>query len=116
MIEQVNDKNIEKSKEKVENPMSIFIRLPGNQQETSKGMYLPVDNENAVYIPKQLYQKMDNEQVKLIDFRGSQANMSEYNINPLEKTKKFLSRLSLEEFYHKYFNLYEIREEKEVMA
>lgn len=116
MIEQVNDKNIEKSKEKVENPISIFIRLPGNQQETSKGMYLPVDNENAVYIPKQLYQKMDNEQVKLIDFRGSQANMSEYNINPLEKTKKFLSRLSLEEFYHKYFNLYEIREEKEVMA
>jgi len=116
MIEQVNDKNIEKSKEKVENPMSIFIRLPGNQQETSKGMYLPVDNENAVYIPKQLYQKMDNEQVKLIDFRGSQANMSEYNINPLEKTKKFLSRLTLEEFYHKYLNLYEIREEKEVMA
>jgi len=115
-IEQINEKNIEKSEEKVENPMSIFIRLPGNQQETSKGMYLPVDTENAVYIPKQLYQKMDNEQVRLISSRGNQANMSEYNINPLEKTKKFLSRLTLEEFYHKYLNLYEIREEKEVMA
>ena len=79
-------------------------------------MYLPVDTENAVYIPKQLYQKMDNEQVRLISSRGNQANMSEYNINPLEKTKKFLSRLTLEEFYHKYLNLYEIREEKEVMA
>lgn len=116
IIEQINEKNIEKSEEKAENPMSIFIRLPGTQQETSKGMYLPVDTENAVYIPKQLYQKMDNEQVKLIGSRGNQANMSEYNINPLEKTKKFLSRLTLEEFYHKYFNLYEIREEKEVMA
>lgn len=115
-IEQINDKDIEKSEEKVENPMSIFIRLPGNQQETSKGMYLPVDTENAVYIPKQLYQKMNNEQVRLISSRGNQANMSEYNINPLEKTKKFLSRLTLEEFYHKYLNLYEIREEKEVMA
>lgn len=116
IIEQINEKNIEKSEEKVENPMSIFIRLPGTQQETSKGMYLPVDTENAVYIPRQLYQKMDNEQVKLIGSKGNQANMSEYNINPVEKTKKFLSRLTLEEFYHKYFNLYEIREEKEVMA
>lgn len=115
-IEQINEENIEKSEEKVENPMSIFIRLPGTQQETSKGMYLPVDTENAVYIPRQLYQKMDNEQVKLIGSKGNQANMSEYNINPVEKTKKFLSRLTLEEFYHKYFNLYEIREEKEVMA
>lgn len=116
IIEQINEKNIEKSEEKVENLMSIFIRLPGTQQETSKGMYLPVDTENAVYIPRQLYQKMDNEQVKLIGSKGNQANMSEYNINPVEKTKKFLSRLTLEEFYHKYFNLYEIREEKEVMA
>jgi len=115
-IEPTKEITMEKGEKKTQLPMSIFIKLPGTQTETSKGMYLPVDNENAVYIPKQLYQKMDNEQVKLIDFRGSQANMSEYNINPLEKTKKFLSRLSLEEFYHKYFNLYEIREEKEVMA
>ena len=42
--------------------------------------------------------------------------MSEYNINPIERTKKFLSRLSLEDFYHKYFKLYEIKMEKEVMA
>ena len=96
--------------------MSIFIKLPGNQKETSKGMYLPVDSENAVYIPKQLYKKMGNEQVELINPKTNQAIMSEYMINPIERTKKFLSRLSLEEFYHKYFKLYEIRVEKEVMA
>lgn len=96
--------------------MSIFIKLPGNQTETSKGMYLPIDNENAVYIPKQLYKKMDNQELELISSQSNKAIMSEYNINPLEKTKKFLSRLSLEDFYHKYFRLYEVKMEKEVMA
>lgn len=114
-IEQANQKEINKSKTNGE-PMSIFIKLPGNQTETSKGMYLPVDSENAVYIPKQLYKKMGNEQVELINPKTNQAIMSEYMINPIERTKKFLSRLSLEEFYHKYFKLYEIRVEKEVMA
>lgn len=97
-------------------PMSIFIKLPGNQTETPKGMYLPVDTENAVYIPKQLYKKMDNEQVELMSYKANEALMSEYIINPIEKTKKFLSRLTLEQFYHKYFKLYEIKMEKEVMA
>jgi len=114
-IEQINEKEIDKTKENGK-PMSIFIKLPGNQTETSKGMYLPVDSENAVYIPKQLYKKMGNEQVELINPKTNQAIMSEYIINPIERTKKFLSRLSLEEFYHKYFKLYEIRVEKEVMA
>jgi len=115
-IEPTKEITMEKGEKKTQLPMSIFIKLPGTQTETSKGMYLPVDNENAVYIPKQLYKKMNNEQVELISPKSSQAIMSEYIINPMEKTKKFLSRLSLEDFYHKYFNLYEIKMEKEVMA
>jgi len=109
-------KEIPPEKLKGKGPMSIFIKLPGNQTETSKGMYLPVDDKNAVYIPKELYKKMDNEKVELISSKSNQAIMSEYNINPIERTKKFLSRLSLEDFYHKYFKLYEIKMEKEVMA
>ena len=41
--------------------------------------------------------------------------MSEYKVNNNEHTKKWLSRLTLEDFYHKYFKFYEIQMEKEVM-
>ena len=105
-------KQKEKSKSK---PMSIFIKLSGNEKETYKGLYLPVDNGLQVFIPKELYRKNDSK-LEILNNSSHQANMSEYKINTNENTKKWLSRLSLEDFYHKYFKLYEIQMEKEVMA
>ena len=95
--------------------MSIFIKLSGNEKETYKGLYLPVDNGLQVFIPKELYRKNDSK-LEILNNSSHQANMSEYKINTNENTKKWLSRLSLEDFYHKYFKLYEIQMEKEVMA
>lgn len=86
----------------------------GNEKETSNGIYLPTEGDKAVFIPKQLYKK-DEQNIELLGNQKNQANMSEYEINHDENKKKWLSRLSLEEFYHKYFKLYEIQE-KEVMA
>ena len=43
------------------------------------------------------------------------ARMSEYAIDETKKTKEWKARLTLDEFYHKYFNLYEISMEKEVI-
>ena len=105
-------KEKEKSKSK---PMSIFIKLSGKEKETYKGLYLPVDNGLQVFIPKELYRK-DDSKLEILNSSSHQANMSEYKINTNENTKKWLSRLSLEDFYHKYFKLYEIQMEKEVMA
>lgn len=105
-------KEKEKSKSK---PMSIFIKLSGKEKETYKGLYLPVDNGLQVFIPKELYRK-DDSKLEILNNSSHQANMSEYKINTNENTKKWLSRLSLEDFYHKYFKLYEIQMEKEVMA
>lgn len=105
-------KEKEKSKSK---PMSIFIKLSGKEKETYKGLYLPVDNGLQVFIPKELYRK-DDSKLEILNNGSHQANMSEYKINTNENTKKWLSRLSLEDFYHKYFKLYEIQMEKEVMA
>ena len=105
-------KEKEKSKSK---PMSIFIKLSGKEKETYKGLYLPVDNGLQVFIPKELYRK-DDSKLEILNNSLHQANMSEYKINTNENTKKWLSRLSLEDFYHKYFKLYEIQMEKEVMA
>ena len=107
------DKQI--SKESSKKDMSIFLKLNGKEKETSKGMYLPINEERAVYVPRQLYKKIDNQQVELISSRSGKAIMSEYDINPLEQTKKWISRLSLEDFYHKYFNLYEVKMDKEVV-
>ena len=107
------DKQI--SKESSKKDMSIFLKLNGKEKETSKGMYLPINEERAVYVPRQLYKKIDNQQVELISSRSGKAIMSEYDINPLEQTKKWISRLSLEDFYHKYFNLYEVKVDKEVV-
>lgn len=107
------DKEI--SKEISKKDTSIFLKLNGKEKETSQGMYIPVNNEKAVYVPRELYKKLDNQQVELINSNSSKAIMSEYNINPLKQTKKWSSRLSLDEFYHKYFNLYEIKMDKEVV-
>lgn len=115
-------KNIENSKikEKVKsfegkNPMSVFIKLSGNEKETSKGIYLPINDDVQVYIPKQLYKKTDNK-IELLNNQSNTANMSEYQIDNDKHTKKWNSRLSLDEFYKKYFKLYEIQMEKEVMV
>lgn len=109
------DKTKETIKEKNNKKVSIFLKLTGEEKETSKGMYLPINDERAVYIPKQLYRKLDNQQVELMDSKSNSVIMSEYNINPIEQTKKWMSRLSLEQFYDKYFNLYSIKTEKEVV-
>ena len=41
--------------------------------------------------------------------------MSEYKVNNIEHTRTWVSRLNLDDFYHKYYSLYEIQREKEVM-
>lgn len=97
-------------------PMSIFIKLSGKEKETSKGMYLPINEETQVYIPKQLYKKDQDNQVEILEEQSNQAIMSEYKINPEEQTKKWSSKLSLEDFCKKYFKMYEVRFEKEVIA
>jgi len=47
--------------------------------------------------------------------QSKSANMSEYAVDENTRTKKFMNRLTLDNFYHKYFNLYEISMEKEVI-
>ena len=79
------------------------------------GMYLPIDDTKQIYIPKQLYKKDDN-RIEILNNQANQANMSEYKIDNNEHKKKFHSRLTLDEFYKKYFKLYSIQMEKEVMA
>lgn len=109
-------KEVEMPKERSKsNPMSIFIKLSGKETETYKGIYLPVNEETQVYIPKQLYKK-DNEKLEILNNKSSQAKMSEYQIDTNKHTKKWLSGLNLEEFYDKYFGMYGIQMEKEVMA
>lgn len=116
-IEQNKEKTVEKEeiKEKAKNPMSIFINLSGKEKESYRGIYLPVDEKNQVFIPKELYKK-DDKKLEILNSESNHARMSEYKIDNKEKKMKFFSKLSLEDFYHKYLNLYEIQMEKEVMA
>lgn len=107
---------IEVSKEKNKsNPMSVFIKLSGKETETYRGIYLPVNGKKQVYIPKQLYKK-DNEKLEILNNQSSQAKMSEYEVDNEKHTRKWLSGLNLEQFYDKYFGMYGIQMEKEVMA
>ena len=78
-------------------------------------MYLPINKGTQIFIPKQLYRKNDKK-IEILNSQSNQAVMSEYEINDTNHTKKWISKLSLDDFYHKYFNLYEIQKEKEVMA
>ncbi len=116
-IEQTKEKSVEKEeiKEKAKNPMSVFINLSGKERESYRGIYLPIDEENQVFIPKELYKK-DNKKLEILNSESNHARMSEYKIDNKEQKMKFFSKLSLEQFYHKYLNLYEIQMEKEVMA
>lgn len=109
---------IESKEEKTETQIktknkSVFIKLVGNEKETSNGMYLQTEGDIQVFIPKYLYKKNDGK-IELLD--NNQGNMSEYKIDKEEHTKKWMSKLSLEDFYHKYFKMYEIQVENEVMV
>ena len=123
-VQKEETKEVEKAKTKVEQeksvaksitkPMSIIIKLTGEEKETYKGLYLPVEKDLQVFIPKELYKK-NKAELEILSNKANQANMSEYKVNTNEHTKKWLSRLTLEDFYHKYFKFYEIQMEKEVM-
>lgn len=100
--------------EKNNNNMSIFIKTSGKEKETFNGIYLPIDSGTQIFIPKQLYKK-DEDKLQILSSRSNSARMSEYAIDETKKTKEWKARLTLDEFYHKYFNLYEISMEKEVI-
>lgn len=114
----------EKSKDKIQKTeiettkdnkdMSVFIKLSGKEKESFKGIYLPIDSGIQVFIPKQLY-RIDDGKLQILNSQSKAANMSEYAVDENTKTKKFMNRLTLDNFYHKYFNLYEISMEKEVI-
>ena len=106
---------IEKENTKEKNTTSIFITLSGNEKETYKGIYLPISDENVLYIPKQLYRK-NNERLEILDNKRNVATISEYKINNEEHKKTWIAKIGIDEFYHKYYKLYEIQKEKEVMA
>lgn len=116
-IEQIKEQSVKKeeTKEITKNPMSVFINLSGKERESYRGIYLPVDEKNQVFIPKELYKK-DDKKLEILNSESNHARMSEYKIDNKEQKMKFFSKLSLEDFYHKYLNLYEIQMEKEVMA
>lgn len=109
-------KKSEIEKTKNNNYMSVFIKLSGKEKESYKGIYLPVNSGIQVFIPKQLY-KIDDNKLQILNSNSNYANMSEYEIDEENRTKKWISRLTTNEFYHKYFNIYEIsmNKEKEVM-
>lgn len=118
--EQKMEKEIEKSKNKEEKvkskPMSFLIKLTGNEKETCRGLYLPIHDDIEVYIPKELYNRNGNK-IEIINNNSSKAVMSEYKMNPDERTKdKWLSQLTLQDFYKKYLGRFEIQMEREVMA
>ena len=105
----------EKQKIKEKNITSIFITLSGNEKETYKGIYLPISDENVLYIPKQLYKK-NNDRIEILDNKRNAATISEYKIDNKEHKKTWIAKIGIDEFYHKYYRLYEIQKEKEVMA
>lgn len=122
------EKKLEKTKQKAQddiqktevetvknnNDMSVFIKLSGKEKESFKGIYLPIDSGTQVFIPKQLY-RIDDGKLQILNSQSKSANMSEYAVDENTRTKKFMNRLTLDNFYHKYFNLYEISMEKEVI-
>lgn len=115
-IEKTQEKQtIEKQKLKEQEHTSIFITLSGNEKETYKGIYLPISDENVLYIPKQLYKK-NNGRIEILDNKRNTATISEYKIDNDEHKKTWIAKIGIDEFYHKYYQLYEIQKEKEVMA
>ena len=80
--------------------MSIFIKLSGKEKESYKGIYLPIDSGTQVFIPKQLY-RIDDGRLQILNSQSKSANMSEYAVDENTRTKKFMNRLTLDNFYHK---------------
>ena len=116
ILEKTEEKGtIEKRKTKEKSTTSIFITLSGNEKETYKGIYLPISDENVLYIPKQLYKK-NNDRIEILDNKRNAATISEYKIDNEEHKKTWIAKIGIDEFYHKYYRLYEIQKEKEVMA
>ena len=114
--EETKEKNVKKNKSKEKKSMSFLIKLTGNEKETCRGLYLPIHDDIEVYIPKELYKKNGNK-IEIINNNSSKAVMSEYKMNPNERTKdKWLSQLTLQDFYKKYLGRFEIQMEREVMA
>ena len=109
------EESIEKKETKEKNNTSIFITLSGKEKESYKGIYLPISDENVLFIPKQLYKK-DNERLQIIDSNRNAATISEYKIDNNEHKKSWIAKIGIDEFYHKYYRLYEIQKEKEVMV
>lgn len=115
-LEKTQEKEtIEKQKTKEKNQTSIFITLSGNEKETYKGIYLPISEENVLYIPKDLYKK-NNNRIEILDNKRNVATISEYKIDNEEHKKTWIAKIGIDEFYHKYYRLYEIQREKEVIA
>lgn len=114
-LEKENTVKKEQNLEEMKKSMSVVINLSGEEKESYRGIYLPIDDKNQVFIPKELYKKHDKK-LEILSSESNNARMSEYRIDDKAKKMKFFSRLSLEDFYHKYLNLYEIQMEKEVMA
>lgn len=54
--------------------------------------------------------------MQLLTQRHSQANMSEYLLDTENHVKKWLSQLTIDDFYNKYMNMYKVKMEKEVMV
>ncbi len=118
--EEIKEKEVEKDEVKEEktksNPMSVLIKLSGDETETIRGLYLPINKEVQVYIPKELYNIKDNK-IEILNDNSKNAMMSEYKVDPEKKTKlQWFSRLSLQQFYKKYYDKYEIQLEREAIA
>ena len=126
-IEKVPTKEIEyntnekKTIQKENKPMSVFITLSGKEKESYRGMYLPINDQMQVFIPKELYKKNDKK-IEIINNQMNKADMSEYKVDEKEQKMKWFSKLTLEDFYKKYFSIYEVKllpnlqPEKEVMV
>lgn len=104
-----------KDKSKYNEKISILIKTTGKEKETYKGIYIPVSEEISVYVPKELYKKTDD-RIEILSNFSNKGIMSEYKIDNINNTKKWKSRLTLDEFCHKFYKSYEIQMEKEVMT
>ena len=58
----------------------------------------------------------DDKKIEILNSQVNEANMSEYKVDNKEHKKEYINRLTLNEFYQKYFNIYEVQMEKEVIT
>jgi len=116
-VEKTKEQKLEKmqsTEKNKETPMSIVMKLTGNEKETYKGIYFPINDEMEIYIPKQLY-TIKSDELELNSSQSNSANMSEYFVNKEQCIKKYKDRLTFKDFCHKYSNFYEVKvDQKEV--